>query len=217
GLVYVSIIYALAMSLGYVGKGVAILLVIMQIPGASGIYPIEMMPGFFRSLFPFFPFTYGIDAMRETIGGFYDGYYWRYVAVLGLYAVLAFVLGVFLRLRLGNFSRLFNVKLAATRLFVSEDVQIFGSRRRLSQIVQALSDRQRFREKTARRAGWCMRRHLTVSRLAVLIGVGVSVVLLGAAWFVPDAKATVLGLGGGVCLLVIGTVVTIEYVRQNIV
>ena len=217
GLVYVSIIYALAMSLGYVGKGVAILLVIMQIPGASGIYPIEMMPGFFRSLFPFFPFTYGIDAMRETIGGFYDGYYWRYVAVLGLYAVLAFVLGVFLRLRLGNFSRLFNVKLAETGLFVSEDVQIFGSRRRLSQIVQALSDRQRFREKTARRAEWFMKRHLTVIRLAVLIGVGVSVVLLGVAWFVPDAKATVLGLWGVVCLLVIGTVVTIEYVRQNIV
>lgn len=217
GLVYVSIIYALAVSLGYVGKGLAILLVIMQIPGASGIYPIEMMPGFFRSLFPLFPFTYGIDAMRETIGGFYDGYYWRYVAVLLLFAVLAFVLGIYLRQRLGNFSRLFNVKLAETGLFVSEDVQIFGSRRRLSQIVQALSDRQRFREETARRAEWFAKHHLTVIRLALLIGLVVSAVLLGIAWVVPDAKATILGLWGVLCLLVIGTVVTIEYVRQNIV
>ncbi|MBX5443501.1 MAG: ABC transporter permease, partial [Solirubrobacteraceae bacterium] len=75
GLVYVSIIFSVTMAFGYVGKGMIILLVIMQIPGASGIYPIEMMPGFFQAIYPFLPFGYGIDAMRETIGGFYGADY----------------------------------------------------------------------------------------------------------------------------------------------
>ena len=217
GLVYVSIIYALAISFGYVGKGVAILLVIMQIPGASGIYPIQMMPGFFQALFPFFPFTYGINAMRETIGGFYDGYYWRAIAVLLLFAVLAFILGIFLRQRLGNFARLFNRKLSDTGLFVSEDVQILGSRRRLTQIVQALADRESFRKRTARRAAWIEAHRLSVMRIALIIGGIVTVVLGIFAAIFPDAKATILGLWGVLLLLVIATLVAIEYIKQNIV
>ena len=68
-LAYVSIIYALCVAFGHVGRGLCVLLVIMQIPGASGLYPIELMPQFFRNIYPFLPFTYGIDAMRETIAG----------------------------------------------------------------------------------------------------------------------------------------------------
>ncbi|WP_454137283.1 YhgE/Pip family protein [Microbacterium paulum] len=72
-LAYVSIMYALCVLFGHVGRGLCVLLVIMQIPGASGLYPIELMPQFFRNIYPFLPFTYGIDAMRETIAGFYGG------------------------------------------------------------------------------------------------------------------------------------------------
>ncbi|WP_407316813.1 YhgE/Pip domain-containing protein [Isoptericola halotolerans] len=216
GQVYVAIIYALSVSLGYVGKGLAVLLVMVQIPGASGIYPIQMMPDFFRALFPLFPFAYGIDAMRETIGGFYDGYYWRYLAVLALFAALAFLLGILLRQRLGNFARLFNVKLAETGLFVSEDVQILGSRRRLSQLVLALTDRAEFEATRRRRAAWLAKHHLSTIRTAVLIGLGLTAILLVYGVVNPDAKATVLGLWGVVCLLVIGTIVALEYVRQSI-
>ena len=62
--VYVNIIYALAVAFRHIGKAVAVILVIIQIPGAAGLYPIEMMPEFFRRLKPFLPFTYGINAMR---------------------------------------------------------------------------------------------------------------------------------------------------------
>lgn len=44
GLAYLSIIYALSVTFGYIGKGLCIILVIMQIPGASGIYPIGTYP-----------------------------------------------------------------------------------------------------------------------------------------------------------------------------
>ena len=216
GLAYMSIIYALSVSFGYIGKGIAVLLVIMQIPGASGIYPIQMMPDFFRSLFPFFPFTYGIDAMRETIGGFYGLNYLRYMAVLALFAALAFALGIFLRRRLGNFARLFNSKLADTGLFLSEDVQILGSRRRLTQLVRALTDRERFRAENARRRRWLDMNHKVVQRGALVVGVigTVALFVIGASF--PDAKATVLGLWGLLCLLVMATIVAVEYINQSV-
>jgi len=217
GLVYLSIIYALAVSFGYVGKGIIILLVVMQIPGASGIYPIEMMPGFFRALFPFFPFTYSINAMRETIGGFYGDYYWENMGVMVIFAGLGFLIGVFFRQRLGNFSRLFNRRLEATDLFVIEQVQVLGSRRRLSQLVQVLTDRAKFREKTARRARWLDEHHLTVVRVIFLIGIVATAILAVYGFMVPDAKATVLAAWGIVCLLTIGALVTLEYLKQNVV
>lgn len=217
GFVFMAIIFALAISFGYVGKGIAILLVIMQIPGASGIYPIEMMPAFFQSLFPFFPFTYGIDALRETIGGFYDGYYWRYVGALAIFAALSFLLGIFFRQRLGNFARLFNQKLSDTGLFVSEDVQVLGSRRRLTQLVQALADRQTFRAKSAQRAAWFAEHHLTLRRTALLVGLVLTVVLGIFSVFFPAGKATILGLWGVLLLVVIGFLVALQYIQQNII
>lgn len=216
GFVYMALIYALAVSFGYVGKGVIILLVIMQIPGASGIYPIEMMPGFFRALFPLFPFTYGIGALRETIGGFYGLNYWKLVAVLALIAALSFTLGLFFRQRLGNFSRLFNTKLSDTDLFVSENVQVLGSRRRVTQIVQALTNRDAFRAQLARQSAWFNDHHLKFLRMTLIIAVVSTAVLACVSWLLPDAKATVLALWGVLCLLVIGLVVTLEYIKQNI-
>lgn len=215
GFVYMAIIYALAMSFGYVGKGMAILLVIMQIPGASGIYPIEMMPSFFKMLYPFFPFTYGIDAMRETIGGFYNGDYWRSFLVLLLFAVLAFALGLFFRQRLGNFARLFNSKLSMTGLFLSENVQVLGSRRRVTQLVQALTNRQKFREQTLRQAHWFEERHLTLLRVSLLVWATCTAVLVVVAGILPESRATVLGLWGVLCLVTIGFVVVLEYLKQN--
>lgn len=217
GLVYMSIIYALAVSFGYIGKGVAVLLVIMQIPGASGIYPIQMMPEFFRAMFPFFPFTYGIDAMRETIGGFYGLNYLKYMSVLLLFAALAFAVGIFLRQRLGNFSRLFNRKLDETGLFLSEDVQILGSRRRLTQLVRALTDRERFRADYARRRHWFETNRVNAKRAALILGAIGTVVLFVLGSFFPDAKATVLGLWGLLLLLVMAAIVVIEYINQNVV
>ena len=47
------------------------MLVFAQIPGATGLYPIEMTSPFFQAVYPALPFTYGINAMREAICGFY--------------------------------------------------------------------------------------------------------------------------------------------------
>jgi len=215
GLAYLSIIYALSVCFGIVGKGLCILLVIFQIPGASGLYPIEMMPDFFRGLYPFLPFTYGIDAMRETISGFYGLHWWRFMGVLAIFVALAWLLGLFLRGRLGNFALLFNRRLADTQLMVSEEVQITG-RRRAPEIIRALTDGDGFRADVAQRAQRFGERYTTRLRLTLLVGAAGLVVLALCGWLIPGAKAVVLGLAALWCLLLIGFVVTLEYIRQSI-
>lgn len=64
---FTSIIYMLAACFKHVGKAIAVVLIIMQIPGSSGMFPVAMMPDFYAALSPFLPFTYGIEALREAI------------------------------------------------------------------------------------------------------------------------------------------------------
>ena len=45
---YVNIIYALSTTFKHIGEAIGVIPVIVQIPGSSGMYPIEMMPGFFN-------------------------------------------------------------------------------------------------------------------------------------------------------------------------
>ena len=215
GLAYLSVIYALSVCFGYVGKGLCILLVIFQIPGASGLYPIEMMPDFFRGLYPFLPFTYGIDALRETISGFYDGAWWRAMGTLAIYVVLAFALGLFLRRRLGNFALLFNRRLSESQLLVSEDVQITG-RRHTPQIIRALTDGDGYRAQVAERARRFTERYSTRLRLTLIVGAAVMAVIGVAAWLLPGAKATMLGLWALWCLILIAFLVALEYIKQSI-
>ena len=118
--VYVLIVYALAVALKHVGKALAVLLVVLQIPGASGLYPIQMQPSLFRTLSPWLPFTYGINAMREAVAGFYDGYFARDLLVLLLFVIPALLLGIVARRRLIGVNRLFDRKMAQTDLLVSE-------------------------------------------------------------------------------------------------
>lgn len=137
-LVYVLAVFALASAFRHVGKALAVLLVVLQIPGASGLYPIQMQPAFFRALEPWLPFTYGINAMREAVAGFYDGNYARDLALLMCFAVPALILGVGCRRALAGVNDVFDRATARTDLLVSERV---GRPRegRLAAVVDALA------------------------------------------------------------------------------
>lgn len=52
--VYVNIIYALSLTFKHIGKALCVIFVILQIPGSSGTYPIEMTPAFSRKYTRFF-------------------------------------------------------------------------------------------------------------------------------------------------------------------
>lgn len=92
------IVYTLVVSFGDIGKAVAIIMLVIQIAGSGGTYPIEILPSFFRNVYLLFPFPYIINAMRECIGGMYGSTYLNCLLTLGIFCAGALVLGLLIRL-----------------------------------------------------------------------------------------------------------------------
>src|SRR5690606_41996029 len=67
--VFIVIVFTLVSVFSDVGKALAIVLLVFQIAGAGGTYPVQLIPEFFQNINPFLPFTYAIDLMREAVGG----------------------------------------------------------------------------------------------------------------------------------------------------
>lgn len=145
--VYVNIIYALAITFKHIGKAVAVVLVILQIPGSSGTYPIEMMPEFFQKLHPLLPFTYGIDAMRECIAGFYGHEYIKNLLILVIYIVAALLVGLVLRPRRQNLNYLFDSRLAQTDLMLCETETAKNENNQVQLMVKMLMQNKEAKEK----------------------------------------------------------------------
>jgi putative membrane protein len=216
GLAYLSIIYALSVTFGYIGKGLAVILVILQIPGASGIYPIQLMPEFFQSLYPFFPFTYGIDAMREVISGFAGFAYWRYLGMLLLFAALSFFLGLVLRRHVANLTRLFTREVAETELFTSETGDPSGRGYRLNHVLRALASRASYQERLAKRALPFAKSYRKMRAAVVVVGVAGILVLAALAVIFPDNKTEYVGLWIVWLVIVFAALVTLEYIRYSL-
>ena len=136
--IYVSLIYAMAITFKHIGKALCVLFIILQIPGSSGTFPIEMTPGFFQALHPLLPFTYGINAMRECIAGMYGNYYIKNLLILTIFIPIAFFIGLVLRPLLMNLNHLFDKKLAETDLMLCETETDVNERGNISLMLKVL-------------------------------------------------------------------------------
>ena len=152
--IFVNIIFAMALTFKHIGKALGVFLIILQIPGSSGTYPIEMMPGFFQKLNPFLPFTYSIRGMRECIAGFYENTYVKNMAVMFVFLALALFIGLVLRPLLMNLNHLFDRRLEETEMMVGETA---GSEKQLPQMQLMLEilmrddvTKRRFLEKSGK-------------------------------------------------------------------
>ncbi len=96
-LVFSLLIYALVLAFGDVGKALAVVIVVLQIAGSSGTYPIELLPEFFQKVYIFFPFPYAINALRECVAGVYENDYLIYLLQLSLFIVVALAIGIWIR------------------------------------------------------------------------------------------------------------------------
>lgn len=97
GLTFSILIYSLVVAFQDVGKALAVVMVVIQIAGSSGTYPIELLPEFFQRVYIFFPFPYAINAMRECIGGMYGHNYVFYLVELASFIPVSLVIGLLLR------------------------------------------------------------------------------------------------------------------------
>lgn len=175
--VYVNIIYALAISFKHIGKAIGVILVIVQIPGSSGMYPIEMMPGFFQALHPLLPFTYGINAMRETIGGMYGMDYLMNLAALGVFLLIALFVGVWLRPKLLNLNLLFDRELTGAGVMICEHDDMARERFSLRSTVRALLDTEAYRRDVVERAARFERRYPTLIKTGFCLVFGLPILL----------------------------------------
>lgn len=110
------LIYSLALSFGDVGKAIVVVIMVMQIAGSSGTFPIELLPAIYQKIYRFFPFPYAIDAMRECICGMYGNYYWQQIGFLLLFAAAALVIGLLVRRPFMGLNHFMEEKLEETEL-----------------------------------------------------------------------------------------------------
>ena len=97
GLVFTFLIYVLVLAFANLGKALAICLLILQITGCGGSYPLQILPDFVQNVSPFLPATHTVDAMRAAMFGMYNGDFWVQLGELALFLIPAALIGFALR------------------------------------------------------------------------------------------------------------------------
>lgn len=92
------LIYSLTLAFGDVGKAVCVIVMVLQIAGSSGTFPIELLPDTYQKIYIFFPFPYAIKAMREALAGMYGTAYMEALAKLILFMIEGLLIGLVIRI-----------------------------------------------------------------------------------------------------------------------
>ena len=108
--------YGLVFALGNIGEAIAIIILVIQVAGSGGTYPLEMLPKFFQNLYNIMPFKYAMSAMRETIAGSYDHYYLKCILVMLLMTLLLIPASLLLSVAFKRLRKYFEDSKAKTHL-----------------------------------------------------------------------------------------------------
>ena len=108
GVVFTSIIYTLVALLGNLGKGIVIVLLVLQIASSGGTFPVEVIPPFFQKISPYLPFTYAIGAVREVQGGIFGPNLSRDLMFLGFFLLLFVMMGILFKKTIVKWVKAFN-------------------------------------------------------------------------------------------------------------
>ena len=114
--VFSFLLYTFIATFGNAGKALGVLFLVLQITGAGGSFPLAILPNFFRSISPYLPATHGITALRAAIAGYLGGEYVDAMLLLGVFVLVAALLGFGLRPLLIKRTRLLVEKLESTKL-----------------------------------------------------------------------------------------------------
>lgn len=92
--VFTIFMYSLTVAMGNVGEALAVVIMVIQVAGAGGTFPIEVLPKVYQKIYEFFPFTHAMNAMRECVGGSYQLNYWKYLGYLCIYVIISLLIGL---------------------------------------------------------------------------------------------------------------------------
>ena len=92
--VFTLFIYSLTVAFENVGEALAVVIMVIQVAGAGGTFPVEVLPQIYQAIYKYLPFTYAMNAFRETIGGMYKADYWKYIGILAVFVLISLFIGL---------------------------------------------------------------------------------------------------------------------------
>jgi len=95
-LVFTLLLYSLKYAFGAVGEAIAVILMVVQVAGSGGTFPVEVLPVAYQIFYKLMPFPYIMDALKECIAGMYGNNYWVYLAELAAFIPVALFIGLLL-------------------------------------------------------------------------------------------------------------------------
>lgn len=115
--VFTLLVYTFVSILGNVGKGISVILMVLQISSSGGTFPVQVTPPFFQHINPFLPFTYAVSLLRESVGGISWTTATKDILILFLFIVITLFLGVILKKPFHRRTQKMKDKLYGSRLF----------------------------------------------------------------------------------------------------
>ncbi|EQK42390.1 yhgE/Pip N-terminal domain protein [[Clostridium] bifermentans ATCC 638] len=115
-IVFTAIVYSLLSVFGNMGKAMGIILLVIQVAGSGGTFPIEVTPKFFQMVNPYLPFTYSISMLRESVGGVYTPVLYRDLAILTFYIAISLIIALPLKKPINKIYHKFNEKFSESGL-----------------------------------------------------------------------------------------------------
>ena len=82
---------------GDVGKAIAVFIMVLQVAGSGGTFPVQMLPPIFQTAYPFLPFVHSENAFRAAMFGTYGNDWLTEIGILALFIIPALLLGLLLR------------------------------------------------------------------------------------------------------------------------
>ncbi|MFK4953349.1 YhgE/Pip domain-containing protein [Lactococcus garvieae] len=91
---FMIMVYVLVALFGNIGKGIAIIILVLSISGGGGNYPIQVSGKFFQAINPYLPFTHAVNLLRESAGGIYWPNAWLAIIILVAVSIVFLVAGL---------------------------------------------------------------------------------------------------------------------------
>lgn len=116
GLVFAFIVYTMVVAFGNLGKAIAVLMLIVQVTGCNGSYPLPLLPDFVQVISPFLPATHVVSALRAAMFGVYQNDFWISIGKLLIFVLPFLLLGLVLRKPLERFMRFYVSKVEESKI-----------------------------------------------------------------------------------------------------
>ena len=114
--VFTNLVYTLTVSFGNIGKALAIIGLVLQLAGAGGLMPVQMLSApLFQEIYPWLPFAHSMPALEGAMAGIYGDQYLVQMGLLAAILVPSLVLGLVLRRPVIRLNRWVLAKLDETK------------------------------------------------------------------------------------------------------